>query len=312
MLHNNNKGSISLMLRKPNGMVYTSYIERCCKKLSELSEAPTDVYLIHYIRLTRTAEEISTTFGYCAAEVDLQLSHQRIQGIVRSFNTKAQDLEKEIPPEVRKIPSVMSLLYMVPSLAHEIIFHLDARVGSSSVLDGSTQEDSWHSSSIRTDMFLSLLDSVHKSLDWCVMLPLDAFEHFNLLDTSRISYHFLLLSRLVLSGYPGSEKDFPYEVSKLSSYYEAILEKYQQLGLLQNQDGRNTIYSHLHDVLDASRDWTMRKIVQRIANGERHDSVTTARMQPRFHTVSPWGVVDLEKDQVEVLGNGYTVAAATN
>ena len=304
--------SICIMLRKPNGMVYTSYIEQCCKKLAELSRAPTDAYLIHYIRLTRIAEEISTTFGYCAAEVDLHSSHHRIQGTVQSFVTKAQDLEEEIPLEIRKIPSIMFLLYTIPNLAHEIIFHLDARAGSSPALGFSAQEDNWQSSSIRTDMFLALVDSVHKSLDWSVTLPLDAFEGFNLLDISRISYHLLLLSRLVLSGYPGSEKAFPSEVSKLSSYYEAILGKYQQLGLLQNQNERSSIYSHLHDVLEASKNWTMRNVAERMANGEKHDYMATARIHPRFHIVSPWGVIDLEKDRVEVLSNGYTVAAATN
>lgn len=227
------------MLRKPNGMTYSSYIEKCCNELAAAAEAPMDQYLIYYIRLTKVLEEISSTFGYCAAEPDLELSHQRTQGTVRAFVANVQEIGKSFPPEVYSMPSIMSIYRTAPNMAYEIILHLDARSGNSTNSmspNGHSVADGWYNSTIRTDMLLSCLDSIKECLDWYASLPETDYERFNLLDTSRISYHLLLLGRLTLSGTPGSEIDVAQQLANVEYYYDTLLAKYRALTVLQGHE----------------------------------------------------------------------------
>ena len=94
----NDSYSLSAVLRKPNGMAYTKYIEQCCLDLAETKEAPMDEHLIHYVRIQRLVEEVGTMFGYSDFVDEARLSPERIQLSVRAFVASLQEIGNSFSP----------------------------------------------------------------------------------------------------------------------------------------------------------------------------------------------------------------------
>ena len=91
-----------MSLRKPNGMRYGDYLEKCARCLEQAQETPTDSELVYYVRLQKLAEEVGTMFGYGEPSDQPSLGPERIQLTVRAFNAQLKDLWNSYPPNVRQ------------------------------------------------------------------------------------------------------------------------------------------------------------------------------------------------------------------
>jgi hypothetical protein len=88
-----------MRLRRPNILVYNSWMEEC---LTMLQKSPIidDRRVVAWLKLQRIADEANTAFGFDDASTSFSLSELRLQVILRSFERRMRDWEKSIPKEV--------------------------------------------------------------------------------------------------------------------------------------------------------------------------------------------------------------------
>lgn len=91
--------SLAVAMRKPNNLKHTDYIETCCLLLSDTKETPSDILLLHFIRLQHLAEEISITFDYGGYQQLPTLDAVRIEMLLKTFRQKLKQLEVALPSE---------------------------------------------------------------------------------------------------------------------------------------------------------------------------------------------------------------------
>lgn len=90
----------ALSLRKAGALKYSKYLEECALSLAAESRVPSDLTIVHYLRLAHHAAEVDETFGYGDAETAQNITDERLQFYMKYFETKRENLRSSIPPEL--------------------------------------------------------------------------------------------------------------------------------------------------------------------------------------------------------------------
>jgi hypothetical protein len=92
--------SYALVLRKAGALNYSKYLEECALSLAAENQVPSDLSIVHYLRLVRHSAEIYETFGYGDSETAQNITDERLQFYVKYFETQREELKASIPSDL--------------------------------------------------------------------------------------------------------------------------------------------------------------------------------------------------------------------
>ena len=117
--------SVSLSLRLPNALRFTSYMGECLDVLETSPDAaPTDKRFIAWIRIQRIIEDCVNAFGLDDPESTVSLEDIRIQNMLKGFEKQMEEFRRTIQPGVMN--AFLDVNYHVNNIfMHEICLHPD-------------------------------------------------------------------------------------------------------------------------------------------------------------------------------------------
>ncbi|KAL9631132.1 MAG: hypothetical protein Q9164_006053, partial [Protoblastenia rupestris] len=91
--------SVSINLRLPNAMRFTSYMGECLDVLETSPEAaPTDRRFAAWIRIERIVEEYANSFSLDDSESTVSLKDIRVQSLLRGYEKQMEDWRRSLKP----------------------------------------------------------------------------------------------------------------------------------------------------------------------------------------------------------------------
>ncbi|KFY93988.1 hypothetical protein V498_04133 [Pseudogymnoascus sp. VKM F-4517 (FW-2822)] len=176
--------SYSHALRKTSTLKYSPYLEECAQSLSSGSRLPSDVLLIHQVRLAHHVESISDTFDYDFSRSLPPVPDSQLSFHVRSFSAALTGIESLIPSRLTTNTLLATSLLVVSAYTHEIGLH------------GLHPNDTL--SLPRTTILIDCLGAVRRVLDAVVALNDADFRALFGYNWARIHYSLSLAVELSL------------------------------------------------------------------------------------------------------------------
>lgn len=81
-------------------MKYRDTLEDYALSLASNPIAPLDATLIHYVRLSKHAEDVCQTFGYLDLSPGPSIADDKMQFLIKSFNARIDSLRSSIPTSI--------------------------------------------------------------------------------------------------------------------------------------------------------------------------------------------------------------------
>jgi hypothetical protein len=81
-------------------MKYRDTLEDYALSLASNPIAPLDATLIHYVRLSKHAEDVCQTFGYLDLPPGPNIADDKMQFLIKSFNARIDSLRSSIPASI--------------------------------------------------------------------------------------------------------------------------------------------------------------------------------------------------------------------
>ncbi|KAH8799179.1 hypothetical protein F5884DRAFT_905622 [Xylogone sp. PMI_703] len=196
---------LSLIFKRRNALNYTSYVEDCCKVLSEANQTPCDYQLQYYIQLRYLAEEITCAFGYDNSQRVSFLDSVRIELLVRVFNNQLKQLEALLPLDTQN-NVVLKLLCLTAHIhINEIGFHTAQ-------------------SNCPNETLQQALNATKKFLDEYLVLPVDELRRQTIMEKSNLVYAISILGKFTSGVWtPNIEAIYFREAINFNYYMETLI-----------------------------------------------------------------------------------------
>ncbi|KFX96405.1 hypothetical protein O988_05343 [Pseudogymnoascus sp. VKM F-3808] len=211
-------------LRKTSTLKYTPYLEECAQSLSSGSGLPSDVVLIHHVRLAHHVESISDTFDYDFSRSLPPVPDSQLSFHVRSFSAALTGIESLIPTRLTGNSLLATSLHVVSAYTHEIGLH------------GLCPNDPL--SLPRTTILIDCLGAVRRVLDAVVALNDVDFRALFGYNWARIHYSLSLAVELSLGiSSPSWGVENVRAVLALESYVDVFVQRLEGVSALVRKEG---------------------------------------------------------------------------
>lgn len=211
-------------LRKTSTLKYTPYLEECAQSLSSGSGLPSDVLLIHQVRLAHHVESISDTFDYDFSRYVPAVPDSQLSFHVRSFSAALTGIESLIPARLTTNSLLATSLLVVSAYTHEIGLH------------GLRPNDAL--SLPRTTILIDCLGAVRRVLDAVVALNDSDFRALFGYNWARIHYSLSLAVELSLGiTSPSWGVENVRGVLALESYVDVFVQRLEGVSALVRKEG---------------------------------------------------------------------------
>ena len=117
--------NVSMSLRLPNALRFTSYMGECLHVLEVSPEAaPTDGRFAAWVRIQRIVEECVNSFSLDDLESTVSLAENRVQPLLRGYEKQMEEWHKTLKPGI--LNSFLEINFHVNNIyVHEISLHPD-------------------------------------------------------------------------------------------------------------------------------------------------------------------------------------------
>ncbi|KFZ11663.1 hypothetical protein V501_04630 [Pseudogymnoascus sp. VKM F-4519 (FW-2642)] len=211
-------------LRKTSTLKFTPYLEECAQSLSSGSALPSDVLLIHQVRLAHHVESISDTFDYDFSRSVPPVPDSQLSFHVRSFSAALTGIESLIPTRLTSNTLLATSLLVVQAYTHEIGLH------------GLHPNDTL--SLPRTTILIDCLGTVRRVLDAVVALNDADFRALFGYNWARIHYSLSLAVELSLGiSSPSWGVENVRAVLALESYVDVFVQRLEGVSALIRKEG---------------------------------------------------------------------------
>ena len=211
-------------LRKTSTLKYTPYLEECAQSLSSGSGVPSDVLLIHQVRLAHHVETISDTFDYDFSRSVAPVPDSQLSFHVRSFSTALTGIESLIPTRLTTNTLLATSLLVVSAYIHEIGLH------------GLNPNDTL--SLPRTTILIECLGAVRRVFDAVVALNDSDFRALFGYNWARIHYSLSLAVELSLGiTSPSWGLENVHAVLALESYVDVFVQRLEGVSAVVRKEG---------------------------------------------------------------------------
>jgi hypothetical protein len=112
--------SIFTTNKKPDALMYTSWLDTCCRILETRMEYETDQLLVWLVRTQQLAQSISLTLAFRSNATPQQTSHLPTSLIIKSLQQQLATFKDSVPSHMKSNPSLCGHQYVAEILLYEI------------------------------------------------------------------------------------------------------------------------------------------------------------------------------------------------
>ncbi|OAA57845.1 thiamine biosynthetic bifunctional enzyme [Niveomyces insectorum RCEF 264] len=134
--------------KRPDAMMNTGYLEKCCQVLERQMEYPSDAYLVQLVRIQQLAQSVVVTFALREQGMMMGLS---IQNIVQNLQQQIDAYKAQIPKEYLQYGAIVGHVHIVEILLYGVVFHESHNNNNSS--SSSNNDDNINNSNNINDSF---------------------------------------------------------------------------------------------------------------------------------------------------------------
>lgn len=77
--------------------MYSQYLQDCASSLCEDKRAPSDLTLIHYVKLLRIASDVYTTLDHGGQDKEHEMSDDKVRGLVKVLEMQLAEWRSSLP-----------------------------------------------------------------------------------------------------------------------------------------------------------------------------------------------------------------------
>ncbi|KAL2065657.1 hypothetical protein VTL71DRAFT_3327 [Oculimacula yallundae] len=190
--------TLSMVLRKPTIMHYTSYMEDCCTHLSQRSDVPSDQLISLFVEVQVLQRKISDAFCYHDISTCDIRGERTLRITVDSFSREIDRLKKSIDPTNRNTILIQHLHFLEVWI-HEVALHNELWQ-STFAPARLTQPETNHTIQIsvqRTNMLWQLVSATVSFHDWGLSIENAELLHLPFSWWAELSYILIVQVRTV-------------------------------------------------------------------------------------------------------------------
>ena len=121
--------SASMVLRRPNLVHWTKYMEECVQILETSSEAePSDKLFCQHIKIQHICEEVSVQFLMDDSTASISITDPKVTYALNVLENDLKEWSQKIPPELKSHPSLKFFEHVASLYLHEIALHFNHNV----------------------------------------------------------------------------------------------------------------------------------------------------------------------------------------
>lgn len=121
--------SASMVLRRPNLVHWTKYMEECVQILETSPEAPaSDKLFCQHIKIQHICEDVSVQFSMDDNTASISITDPKVTYALNVLETDLKDWIQKVPPELKTNPSLRFFEHVASLYLHEIALHFNHNV----------------------------------------------------------------------------------------------------------------------------------------------------------------------------------------
>ncbi|THY97330.1 hypothetical protein D6C92_03455 [Aureobasidium pullulans] len=252
--------SVSQVLRRPNLLRWSNYMQECVDILESSSEAAsTDPLFAQHIKIQRICDEISISFAMEDPTASISILDPKVAYTLTVLEQKLTEWEQNLPSHL-KLPTLMFYRHVTSLYLHEIGLHVNHNTDDFKVpfSEGTLKSGSHFSETLSQKQMASIeacLTACHNVIGtFCDFGPETVSTLPALLYFVRIVYALVVLIKMhVAATYPGSElgKVIKPEDIKAPEFLERVYHCFVALSQGRSQKA----FHKAHQILSLLREW---------------------------------------------------------
>ncbi|KAL7936847.1 hypothetical protein V8C35DRAFT_293977 [Trichoderma chlorosporum] len=244
--------------RKPVALSYNQYLDECASSLAAAGQYYSDVFLVHHVRALHIGEQISHTFDHGSKEVVDNMSDERLQFLVQTFEKQLDDLQKALPTDFSALGVPQEVATRQISELRGFYNRCRASIyepGLYGLLEKQVP------SLVRVSMIYECFSSCMKFLSSCLETPLEQMTGWTTMDWRCLNFFVMLAFRssLILETCRTETRESQ-RAASLDACLKSLSRRAEELQLLVQGPLRQESY-----LRKLSSDWTYIKVCHEVS-----------------------------------------------
>ncbi|MCJ1390774.1 hypothetical protein MMC18_003635 [Xylographa bjoerkii] len=279
---------LSIAFRKPNGMSYTSAIDRYCQDLASAKEAPLDPSLHYLIRVQHLAEDVGNVFGDWNSSQSIISGSTRTQTATRALHAQLEQLRVSMPTSISSMMCIEMACHATLIHVYEVCLHMKEETPRMDYGPQILANLSWRSADIRIDLLIGCLEAAKKCLDFFTSLTPQEIQSCTIIEFTKLIYAVMVFEKLTTSVELEGSDILAQEATTLSFYLDLLIQRMSGITTTEASEGAKDVYWHFKLVFQRTKSWYRQRV--------QHRDITFGTVEPtegsNTQDLSPLNLLD--------------------